>query len=206
MLNVSPMPEVFEFLFGSKARARLLRLFVLNPDKEMSIEEILEKTLVSRREATKLLSQFKRFKIILGHTRRGKKSYTINVHFDLYSELKALFSNPSFDVNDKAFHKLRAAGDVRLVLVSGLFLKYPKSKADMILVANNVSRAKLRAAIAALEAEVGQEVRFVLMTVEEMQYRLNMMDRFLMEFVEQPYEEVINKVPEFKRFVAGIRK
>lgn len=200
------MPEVFEFLFGSKARARLLRLFVLNPDKEFSLEEALEKTLVPRREAVRLFNQFKKFKIVLEHSRKSKKSYVANVHFDLYPELRSLFSNPSFDIDNKSFRKLRGAGDVRLLLVSGLFLKYPKSKADMILVANNVSRSKLKAAITSLEAEVGQEVRFVLMTLEELQYRLNMMDRFLMEFVEQPYEEVLNKVPEFKRFVAGIRK
>lgn len=200
------MPDIFDSLFGSRSRARLLRLFILNPEKELTPEDIAEKTQVPRREISRLLGQFKKFKIILERSRRGKKSYLANVHFDLYTELKSLFSNPSFDVDDKAFRKLRGAGDVRLVLVSGLFLKHPKSKADMILVANNVSRAKLRAAITALEAETGQEVRFVLMTLEELQYRLNMMDRFLMEFVEQPYEEVINKVPEFKRFVAGIRR
>ena len=33
-----------------------------------------------------------------------------------------------------------------------------------------------------------------------------MLDRFLIEFLEGPYEEVVNKVPEFKRFIAGLRK
>jgi hypothetical protein len=30
--------------------------------------------------------------------------------------------------------------------------------------------------------------------------------RFFIEFLEGPYEEVVNKVPEFKRFLAGLRK
>jgi ubiquinone/menaquinone biosynthesis C-methylase UbiE len=120
--------------------------------------------------------------------------------------LRSLFAKPSFDVDDKVFRKVRGVGDVRLILVGGIFLNYAKSKADMILVANNVSRSKLKSAIATLEAEIGQEVRFVLMTVEELQYRLNMMDRFLIEFIEQPYQEILNKLSEFKRFVAGVRK
>jgi hypothetical protein len=33
-----------------------------------------------------------------------------------------------------------------------------------------------------------------------------MLDRFFMEFLENPYEEVINKVPELKRFIAGLKK
>ena len=33
-----------------------------------------------------------------------------------------------------------------------------------------------------------------------------MLDRFFIEFLEGPYEEVVNKVAELKRFIAGIRK
>jgi hypothetical protein len=76
----------------------------------------------------------------------------------------------------------------------------------MVLVVNNINRAKLRQAITYLEAEVGKEIRFVLMNSEELHYRLNMLDRFFIEFLEGPYEEVVNKVAELKRFVAGIRK
>ena len=104
------------------------------------------------------------------------------------------------------FKKLQAVGDVRLLLVSGIFLNYQKSKADMILVVNNPSRAKLKSAIGYIEAEIGREIRFVLMNGEELQYRLNMMDRFLMEFLENPMREIVNKVPELKRFVAGLRR
>jgi hypothetical protein len=53
-----------------------------------------------------------------------------------------------------------------------------------------------------LEAEVGREIRFVLMNSEEL-LRLNMLDRFFIEFLEGPYEEVTNKVPELKRFISG---
>jgi hypothetical protein len=74
------------------------------------------------------------------------------------------------------------------------------------MVVNNVNRTKLKHAIAHLEAEVGKEIRFVLMNMEELHYRLNMLDRFFIEFLEAPYEEVANKVPELKRFIAGLKK
>ncbi|MEI8103549.1 MAG: hypothetical protein WCG84_01435 [Candidatus Moraniibacteriota bacterium] len=200
------MSEIFECLFGSKSRARIVRLFVLNGEKEYLVEDVVLKTLAPRRDTTKILGQLKKIKLVIEHTRKGKKMYTANPQFELYPELRTLFSKPSFGSDDQAFHKIRGVGDVRLILVSGIFLNYPKSKADMILVANTVSRAKLKTAVAALEAEVGQEVRFVLMTLEEFQYRLNMTDRFLIEAVEQPHREVFNKLPEFKRFVAGVKK
>ena len=63
----------------------------------------------------------------------------------------------------------------------------------MILVVNNPHRGKLQAAISFLEAEAGREVRFVLMNGEELQYRLDMMDRFLREFLEGPHDKLIEQ-------------
>ena len=130
----------------------------------------------------------------------------MNPNFPFFNELQLLFVRPDSSVYDSMFKKLQAVGDVRLLLVSGIFLNYQKSKADMILVVNNPSRAKLKSAIGYIEAEIGREIRFVLMNGEELQYRLNMMDRFLMEFLENPMREIVNKVPELKRFVAGLRR
>lgn len=41
---------LFDTLFGSKARARALRFFLLNPDVEFSSADVAEKTLVSRKD------------------------------------------------------------------------------------------------------------------------------------------------------------
>jgi ubiquinone/menaquinone biosynthesis C-methylase UbiE len=76
----------------------------------------------------------------------------------------------------------------------------------MILIVNNPNRGRLSQSIEKLEAEIGQEVRFVLMDTEELNYRLNMLDRFLIEFLEGPYHEVINRLPGWKRVIAGVRK
>ena len=76
----------------------------------------------------------------------------------------------------------------------------------MVLVANNVSRGKLRSVMNNLEAEIGKEISFVLMNSEEFKYRMDMLDRFLLEFLEGPHDEVINKVPGLKRFIMGRKK
>lgn len=200
------MSDIFETLFGSKARVRLLRLLLLNSEKEFSFEELLEKALLRKPEATKELTQFKKMKLVLERTKKNKKVLIINTQFPFYLELKHLFSKSDIDAQSKAFQKLGTVGEVKLVIVSGIFLNFNKSKADMILVVNNVNRAKLKAAMSYLEAEIGRDVRFVLMNHEELQYRLNMMDRFLMEFLENSHQEIINKVPELRRFVAGLKR
>lgn len=197
---------LFDALFGSKARARLIRFFLLNPGVEFGPAEISEKTLIARPEASRELSRLAKMKLIIERSRKGRKVFLVNEAFPFYTELKSLVSKLNVHAQSQVFRKLKIVGEVKLILISGLFLNYPKSKVDMILVVNNVNRSKLKNAITHLEAEVGKEIRFVLMNGEELHYRLNMLDRFFIEFLEGPYEEVTNRVPELKRFIAGLKK
>lgn len=197
---------LFDTLFGSKARSRLIRFFLLNPGAEFSVLEVSEKTLISRPEASRELARLAKMKLVIERTRKGRKCFIVNENFPFYTELKSLVSKLNVHAQSQVFRKLKIVGEVKLILISGLFLNYPKSKVDMILVVNNINRTKLKHAIAHLEAEVGKEIRFVLMNMEELHYRLNMLDRFFIEFLEAPYEEVSNKVPELKRFIAGLKK
>ena len=197
---------LFDTLFGSKARARLIRLFILNPEIDFGTKEVAEKTLLPKNEVSRELARLAKMKLVIEHSRKGRKSFMVNVDFPFYTELKSLVSKLNVHAQSQVFRKLKIVGEVKLILISGLFINYPKSKVDMILVVNNINRTKLRHAIAYLEAEVGKEIRFVLMNNEELHYRLNMLDRFFIEFLEGPHEEVSNKVPELKRFIAGLKK
>ena len=197
---------LFDTLFGSKARARLIRFFLVNPGVEFSTAHITEKTLISRSDAIRELSRLTKMKFLFERSRKGRKHFIVNEDFPFYTELKSLVSKLNVHAQSQVFRKLKIIGEVKLILISGLFLNYPKSKVDMILVVNNVNRTKLKHAVTYLEAEVGKEIRYVLINSEELHYRLNMLDRFFIEFLEGPHEEVTNKVPEFKRFVAGLKK
>ncbi len=197
---------LFDSLFGSKARSRLIRFFLLNPGQEFSVTEATEKTLLPKTEVSREILRLKKMKMIFEKSRKGKKYFTVNEQFPFYLELKNLVSKLNVHAQSQVFRKLKIIGEVKLILISGLFLNYPKSKVDMVLVVNNTNRTKLKHAIAYLEAEVGKEIRFVLMSGEDFHYRMNMLDRFFIEFLEGPYEEVTNKIPELKRFIAGMRK
>ncbi len=197
---------LFEALFGSRARARLIRFFAMNPDVEFSVTEIVDKTLLPRGDVMHETKRLAKIKFVHERSRKGRKVYMANSQFPFYHDLKTLVSKLNVNAQSHVFRKLKAIGEVKLILISGLFLNYPKSKVDMILVVNNVNRSKLKQAITHLEAEVGKEISFVLMNGDELHYRLNMLDRFFIEFLEGPYEEVVNRVPELKRFISGIKK
>jgi hypothetical protein len=200
------MSETLEVIFGSRTRTRILRFFLLNPEREFTPAEIIQKNMLSALQVRKELNDFAKIKFLNLKARKNEKKYSLNQDFHFYPELKNLIAKSNSHPQCKSLGKIKSIGDVKLVLVSGVFLNYPKSKADMVLVANNVSRGKLRAVMNSLEAEIGKEISFVLMNSEEFKYRMDMLDRFLLEFLEGPHDEIINKIPGLKRFIIGLKK
>ena len=200
------MSEILEVLFGSKAKTRILRFFLLNSDKEYSIPEIASKNMLSTAAVRKEINELKKIKFLVEKVRKGVKCYILDHEFCFHGELKGLFAKSTASPETGSLSKLKNIGDVKLALVSGIFLNYPKSKVDMVLVANNVSRTKLKSVMNGLEAEVGKEVSFVLMNSEEFKYRLDMLDRFLLDFMEGTHLELIDKIPGLKRFIMGRKK
>lgn len=197
------MSVILENLFGSREKMRLLRFFLLNPDQEYGIAEIAKRNMIRPKAARSELETLKKIKFIIRRTKKRKIYYVLNQNFIFYPELKNLISKANIYPESNGLAKIKNVGNIKLAVVSGAFINYNKSKADMILVGDNISRAKLKNLMNSLEAEIGKEVDFVMMTHEEFKYRLNMLDKFILEFLEGPHEEVINKIVGLKQFIAN---
>jgi hypothetical protein len=197
------MSEVLENLFGSREKTRMLRFFLQNPEQEYQLNEIAKRNMLVAKKIKKELENLVRIKFILSRSRKGKKYYLLNQNFIFYPELKNLVSKDNIFPQSKSLSKIKDLGNIKLAAISGAFINYHKSKADMILVGDGISRAKLKNLMNNLEAEIGKEVDFVLMSGEEFKYRLNMLDKFILEFLEGPHEELINKITGLKRFIAN---
>lgn len=200
------MSEILEFLFGSRAKSRLLRFFLLNTDRECTTREIADKNMLKITQVRKTIHGLRKIRFIIEHSRNGNRVYALNPKFPLIPELRNLIIKSNVFPNTGSLARIRSIGDVKLALASGVFLNYPKSKADLILVVNNVNRARLRTLMSNLEAELGREVSYVLMNGDEFKYRLDMLDRFLLDFLEGPHDELVNKIPRLKQFIAGLKK
>lgn len=197
------MSEILENLFGSKSKSRLLRFFLQNPEHEYALQEIAKRNMLKTSAVRGELESLRKIKFILKRTKKGKNSYLLNQNFAFYPELKNLISKDNIYPQSKSLSRVKDIGNVKLAAISGAFINYHKSKADMILVGDGISRAKLKNLMNGLEAEIGKEIDFVLMNGEEFKYRLNMLDKFILEFLEGPHEEIINKISGLKRLIAN---
>lgn len=195
------MSEILESLFGSKERASLLRFFLQNPEQEYAYAEVVRRNML-KNNAKREIDRLTKIKFISRHARKGKISYVLNQNFSFYPELKNLISKSNIYPQCKSLSKIEKIGNIKLAVISGIFINYQKGKADMIIVGDDIKRARLKNLMASLEAEIGKEIDFVLMNSEEFKYRLNMLDKFILEFLEGPHEELINKIQWLKHLIA----
>ena len=78
------MSEIFETLFGSQARARILRLFLLNAEKEFSLDEATLRRLLKKGETSREIARLVKIKLLRERSRKGKKIFTANPDFAFF--------------------------------------------------------------------------------------------------------------------------
>jgi hypothetical protein len=200
------MPEILESLFGSKSRSRLLRFFVLNPGQEVTMQDLKKKMNMDGRRIRADINALLRIEFINQTTRKGEKYFVLNESFPYYIELRNLFIKANTYPQCKELKRINEAGRVKLILITGIFLNYDKSRIDILIVCDDMSRTKLVKAIEAIEASVGKEMRYMAMSSDELMYRLDMMDRFLIEILSSPHDIVVNKMPKLQSFILALKK
>lgn len=192
------MTEIFSQLFESRVKARLIKFFMLNDKREYSSQEVVNKNKMGAAQTARELQRFEKMKMIIVRTKKGKKYFQTNTDFIFYPELKNLVVKSNTMPECRSLNQIKGLGKVKLALISGVFLNYPKGRADLLVVGDEISRAKLKHLLENMEAEVGKEINYSLMSSDEFKYRTDMLDKFIMDFLESPYEEIICKVSNLK--------
>lgn len=199
------MTEIFSQLFDSRVKARLIKFFMLNDKREFSFSELVKKNKMGAAQINRELGRFEKMKMISAKMRKGRRFFQTNRDFMFYPELKSLVVKSNTMPECRSLSRIKNLGKVKLALISGVFLNHPKGRADLLVVGDELSKAKLKHLLEMMEAEVGKEINYSVMNSDEFKYRTDMLDKFIMEFLEGPYEEIVSKVPNLKE-IAGRRK
>jgi len=191
---VSPSSQILEQLFDSPLKVKLLRLFLRNPEEKFTLKEISKRTKSDSRQCVAQIKKLLNIDFLEAQVRKKKKVYFVNPNFDFYNELRTLVLKSPSASKKKILSKLKKIGKIKLAVLSGVFVNLENARADMLIVGNYIKKKKLTRLIKDLEAEVGKEINYVIMSPEEFQYRYDMYDRFLRDILERPHEKLINKL------------
>ncbi len=131
------------------------------------------------------------------NTSPTKKTYILNTDFGSFFELRDLILKSLPAEKDTMVEKINKLGKIKLAVISGVFMNKDNPDPyipDLLLVGDDLDKRKLRIFLKAIEAEVGKEIKFVILDKDEFQYRLAMFDRFIRVLLEGPHEKLINKL------------
>ena len=190
---------MYEKLFGSKTRAKLLSLFMNNSDKSYYVREFTRTINEQINSVRRELANLKSLDIVVSQGKKGKLYYKANKKSDLYTELKKIFAKSAKEETAKTeqdmIKTVKNLGDVSYAALMGHFVKDNSSPIDFFIV-GKVNRRRLKTFIAQLEKEAKKELNYSLMSLDEFENRKLMFDRFMTEIMASPKDVLVDYVDE----------
>jgi len=179
-------------LFGSGARVKLLKRFLLHPDREFFVRELSRLTDEQINGVRRELANLKKIGLVRMRSRDRKKYYFVNRDFQFYPELRSIFLKTVFDKEDLSATLLEL-GQVDFLLLSGSFTGNKVSQVDLLIV-GDIDSDTLAEFIDSLSRDQ-QQIRYSLMTTENFLYRYEYQDAFVHGLLsDQKNSIVINKL------------
>lgn len=183
--------EILGKIIGNPARIKIMRLFLLNKTQIFSSKEIAKRSRVNTTIVRKEIAILSSVKFI----KRKSKDWIFNPTFKYSSEFERLLVASDSLNKDAILENLKKVGKVKLILISGVFIKNKDSRVDILVVGDRIKKSKIEEEMRKLEAEIGTELIYAIFETKEFTYRLSMYDKLIRDILDFPHE-VIFKAKE----------
>lgn len=186
-----------EKLFGSKTRAKLLKLFFESPEKSFYVREmtrVIDEQINSvRRELLNLES----IGIVKNETFDNKVYYSANNKHPFYRPLVEMFSK-KIDTSSGEREPRESVWEENCRPVKnylkGLIVtnRLPGQEGIDLLIIGNDKTKKLTRWAEVIEKKQGKPINYVIMSADDFTYRKNVRDRFIMNILEMEISEIVD--------------
>lgn len=184
-------------LFGSVARVKILKLFLLNSDASYYIRQVSRHLGLQPNAVRRELENLEGMGLLSSHQgeesdeaadddkpgKNDRKYFQANKSFVLFNEIKDLIIKGQILCEKDFTDKLRKLGTIKLLILSGLFVNDKQAPVDMLIV-GNFNKDKVAKLVKNLEDELVNEVNYSLLSEEEFAYRRQVTDVFLYSVLE----------------------
>ena len=208
--KISYMDKILTTLLGSAVKAKLLRLFLSNPEASFTVEELAKLTRAKKDALSKELKALMSIKIVNSkscqrevaqgkgknkkNVKRKTKCYSLDMTFPHLQALRRLLLDISPAEEKELVERLGKVASLKLLLISGVLLQEKDARVDIFLVGNKIKQKALERAVGDIESVVGMEIRYVAFTPEDFSYRLSMYDKLVRDVLDFPHKILINKL------------
>lgn len=197
--------ESLSKIFGTEARVKIMRLFLLNKEQGFEVKEIAKRVRVSPASVRKEINILKNARFLSKHSfskieinRYDKKikkkvsGFILNKNFPYLVKMENLLIDTEFLKNGDLAKRFKPVGKIKLFIVSGVFTQNEDSRADMLLVVDNIKRRNFDNIIRSLESEIGKELSYAVFDTQEFIYRMNMYDKLVRDIIDFPHKKIID--------------
>ena len=170
---------MLKHLFTSKARVKLLTIFLLRPDEEYFVRELTRELDEQINSVRRELDNLKKLGLLKSRAKNRHKYYAVNKQFPLFNELRTIIikANPANEALVKSISKM---GSVDFLLLSGVFLQ--KESAVDLLVVGDLDKNHLEKFLDNLES--AQPIKFSVLRKEDFEYRVKCRDQFTIDLIQ----------------------
>ena len=191
-------------LIGNPSRVRLLRFFLFNPNREVSIDELSRRAKLVRRtarteigvlERSGLIRRKKIFELAKDGSRKIRVTgFVLNQKFPLLEVWQDfMFETAPLD-SKHLLKKLGKAGKLEFVAISGVLVHNFDQKLDLLLTMKRIDEKRIETVLRSIESEVGMEIRFATMSSADLKHRLDMRDKLTRDLFDYPYQILLDRV------------
>ncbi len=196
--------DILGNLFSSDPLVKIMRLFLMNQDESFSLEDISDRTLSKdesvRRELDILdqigFTQQKEVqKTVFIKDKKQKKKvrvWELDKSFHYLEPLYSLLIEYDTLKQNDVVTKFRPAGKIKLLVVAGVFIKDIESRADLLIVGDNLHTKKIESAVKFFESQLGKELVYAVFDTEEFLYRRDMYDKLLCDIFDGKHQVLIS--------------
>ncbi len=176
---------MLKHLFTSKARVKLLNLFLLNPDGEFFVRELTRSLDEQINSVRRELDNLKKMGLLKSKMKNRKKYFTVNKNFILFNELRHIVIKASIST-ENLIKNISKMGTLDFMVLSGVFVG-KDSQVDILLV-GDLNKNDLEKYLDTIQTN--EPIRFSTLSDEEFIYRLKCRDKFILDLI-QDQENII---------------
>ena len=177
-------------IFGGEAKVKIMRLFVFNPGLILSSAQVAHRT----KERPNTIRRELKVLVKAGLVKQRAKGFLLNPSY-VYLPAVENFLVDAIPITEKEIiKKISATGNMKLILISGVFLHIKDSRVDILVVGDHIKQSKLVSVMSSIEAELGKELRYASFETVDFQYRLGIYDKLIRDILDSHNQKILNKL------------
>ncbi len=187
---------MLERFFTSKTRVKILTLFILNPNRELHIREIVRLIQENINAVRRELSNLEETGLLKSNKKGNLKQYTLNKKMPLYEELASMILKTEGVAKILKEH-LNELGSIQSAFIYGSFANNTaQADSDIdVFIIGSINEKKLITALHNLEKQLSREINYILFTPQEFIMRKRKKDPFVNNVLKEPKVSLIGELP-----------